>query len=196
MHANQSRAVASAKPSTVRRLLDGLYLLAGYLAGLFLIAIFLLMMALSVGREVGINVTSGDDIASWCMAAMAFLGLAHTFKSGEMIRVGLLTERLAGRARWIAEVFALLVAALFIGYFAWHAVDLTVTSWRINDMSTGVLIVPLWIPQVGFAAGLAILFIAIADELIHVARGNRPRYEKEPPKTAEEVIERAASSGV
>jgi TRAP-type C4-dicarboxylate transport system permease small subunit len=127
---------------------------------------------------------------------MAFLGLAHTFKSGEMIRVGLLTERLTGRTRWVTELFALSMAALFIGFFAWHAVDLVITSWRINDMSTGVLVVPLWIPQIGFATGLVILFIAIVDELVHVARGNKPRYEKEPPKTAEEVIERAASSGV
>ena len=58
----------------MRRFLDGLYLFAGYLAGCFLLVIFLLMMALSAGRELGINVKSGDDIASWCMAAMAFLG--------------------------------------------------------------------------------------------------------------------------
>lgn len=181
---------------TIRRALDGLYLLSGYLAGCFLIAIFLMMLALSLGREVGINVKSGDDIASWCMAAMAFLGLAHTFKSGEMIRVGLLTDRLTGRTKWITELFALLMAALFIGFFAWHAIDLIITSWRINDMSTGVLVVPLWIPQLGFTTGLIILFIAIVDELVHVARGNKPRYEKEPPKTAEEVVERAVSSGV
>ncbi|HET7155171.1 MAG TPA: TRAP transporter small permease [Hyphomicrobiaceae bacterium] len=183
-------------PGAVRRFLDGLYLLSGYLAGCFLLAIFLMMLAMSAGRELGINVKSGDDIASWCMAAMAFLGLAHTFKSGEMIRVGLLTERLTGRTKWITELFALLMAALFIGFFAWHAVDLVVTSWRINDMSTGVLVVPLWFPQLGFTGGLIILLIAIVDELVHVARGNKPRYEREPPKTAEEVVERAVSSGV
>jgi TRAP-type C4-dicarboxylate transport system permease small subunit len=197
MHATETAVGPQAPgPGMVRRLLDALYLLAGCLAGLFLIAIFVIMLALSGGRQVGLNVVSGDDIASWCMAAMAFLGLAHTFKSGEMIRVGLLTQRLTGRTKWIAELFALAVAAVFIGYFAWHAVDLTVTSWRISDVSTGVLVVPLWIPQTGFATGLVILFIAIADELVHVATGHRPRYEKEPPRTAEEVIERAASSGV
>lgn len=180
----------------IRKLLDGLYLLAGWLAGLFMLAIFAMMMALSLGRQVGINVKSGDDIASWCMAAMAFLALAHTFKSGEMIRVGLLTERLSGTPRWLAEVFALAMASLFIGYFAWHAVQLVYTSWKINDMSTGVLVVPLWFPQLGFCAGLVILFIALIDELVHVLAGNKPRYEKAPPKTAEELIERAAQSGV
>ena len=37
---------------------------------------------------------------------------------------------------------------------------------------------------------------AVVDELVHVLLGNKPRYEKDPPRTAEEVIERAASSGV
>lgn len=180
----------------MRKFLDGLYLGSGYLAGLFLIAIFLLMMALSIGRQINLNLKSGDDITAWCMAAMAFLGLAHTFKSGEMIRVGLLTERLTGRAKWLAELFALLTAAVFIGFFAWQVVLMTYTSWLINDTSTGVLVIPLWIPQTGFAAGLVILFIAIVDELVHVLKGNKPTYEKEPPKTAEELIERAVSSAV
>lgn len=180
----------------LRRSLDGLYLGAGYLAGLFLIAIFLMMMALSIGRETGFNVKSGDDITAWCMASMAFLGLAHTFKSGEMIRVGLLTDRLTGRPKWLAELFALGMAASFIGFFAYQTVKMTYTSWLINDMSTGVLVIPLWIPQVGFATGLVVLWIAICDELVHVLRGNKPRYEREPPKTAEEAIARAAASGV
>ncbi|RTL63289.1 MAG: TRAP transporter small permease [Hyphomicrobiales bacterium] len=180
----------------LRKSLDGLYLLAGWLAGLFLIAILVLMMALSIGREIGINVKSGDDLTAWCMASMAFLGLAHTFKSGEMIRVGLLTDKLTGKAKYVAELFSLVMAAVIIGYFAWQVVLMTYTSYVIDDMSTGVLVIPLWIPQTGFAAGLVILFIAVVDELVHVLGGNKPRYEREPPKTAEEAIERAAASGV
>lgn len=180
----------------LRRSLDALYLGAGWLAGVFLVAILVMMMAMSLGRELGVNVKSGDDITAWCMAAMAFLGLAHTFKSGEMIRVGLLTDRLSGLTKHIAEIFALTMAAVFTGYFAWQVVAMTHTSYVINDMSTGVLVIPLWIPQIGFAAGLVILFIAVADELVHVLLGNKPRYEKQPPRTAEEVIERAAAGGV
>ena len=81
----------------IRRLLDGLYLAAGYAAGVFLIAIFVLMMILSAGRPLGINLPAGDDFAAWCMAATAFLGLAHTFRHGEMIRVGLLIDLFEGQ---------------------------------------------------------------------------------------------------
>src|SRR5436190_9795602 len=178
----------------VRSLLDGLYLGAGWLAGLFLIVIFLLMMGLSAGRQFGLNIPAGDDFAAWSMAAMAFLGLAHTFKSGEMIRVGLLIDRFSGRTRQVIEVGSLLVGIVFVGYFAWHAINFTYYSWLTNEVATGIVPLKMWIPQLGYSGGLAILTIAMFDELVHVLAGYRPRYEREPPKTGEEAIERAAAS--
>jgi len=180
----------------VRTILDRLYLFAGYAAGAFMVAIFVLMMLLSAGRPIGLNIPAGDDFTSWCMAAMAFLGLAHTFRHGEMIRVGLLIDRIEGRARWAIEMTCLVIGIGFIGFFAWHAVRLTYDSWRFHDMSQGVIAVPLWIPQIGYAAGLVILLIAFVDELFYVLPGNHPRYEKPKPQTAEEVIEQAIQSGV
>ena len=180
----------------VRSLLDGLYLVAGWLAGLFLIAIFLLMMGLSGGRQVGLNIPAGDDFASWCMAAMAFLGLAHTFKSGEMIRVGLLIDRLSGRTRQVIEIVALVVGIVIVSYFTWHAYKFTYYSWLTNEVATGVVPLPMWIPQLGYSGGLAILTVAMFDELVRVLAGYKPSYEREPPKTAEEAVERAAASAV
>src|SRR6188474_1757523 len=110
----------------LRAFLDRLYLLAGFAAGGFLIAIFILMMLLSAGRPLGINIPAGDDFVAWCMAATAFLGLAHTFRHGEMIRVGLLIDRLEGRTKRIAEIIALIIGTGFTGFFAWHA---SVMTW-------------------------------------------------------------------
>ena len=179
-----------------RRALDSLYLFAGYAAGAFLVAIFAIMMIMSVGRQFSLNIPAGDDIASWCMAAMAFLGLAHTFKRGEMIRVGLLLERLHGRTKQVAEIVALGVAAAFILYYAQHAVQMTYDSWRFNDMAQGVLAVPLWIPQLGFTGGLLILCIALIDEMVNVIRGNRPSYAQgSPDESPEEFVERISQGG-
>ena len=183
-------------PHPLRRALDALYLFAGYAAGAFLVLVFAIMMVMSVGRQFSLNIPAGDDIASWCMAAMAFLGLAHTFKRGEMIRVGLLMERLQGRAKQVAEVTALAVATAFILYYTRHAVQMTYDSLRFNDMAQGVLAVPLWIPQLGFTGGLAILSIALIDEMVNVLRGNRPSYEQgSPDETPDEFIERISQGG-
>src|SRR6266571_8912221 len=169
--AEQDDDVAAA--GLLRRAFDLLYLGAGYAAGVFMVAIFAIMMIMSVGRQFALNIPAGDDFASWCMAAMAFLGLAHTFKRGDMIRVGLLLEKLHGRTRQIAEIVALTVSAGFILYFTRHAVQMTYDSWRFNDMAQGVVAVPLWIPQLGFSGGLVILSIALIDELVNVISGNK-----------------------
>lgn len=179
----------------LRAFLDRLYLFAGYAAGFFLVVIFALMMVMSLGREVALNVPGGDDIAAWCMVAMAFLGLAHTFRRGEMIRVGLLTERLRGRTKQVFEAVALGVALAFVLYFTRHAIQLTYDSWRFHEMAQGVLAVPLWFPQLGMSAGLAILVVALVDELVNVLGGNRPSYEKEPPATPDELVQRVAEGG-
>jgi TRAP-type C4-dicarboxylate transport system permease small subunit len=113
-----------------------------------------------------------------------------------MIRVGLLIDRLEGRVRHIIEIASLVIGTLCAGFFTWHALRLTIDSWRFNDIAQGVLPVPLWIPQIGYSGGLLILLIAFVDELVHVLRGNIPRYEKPKPQTAEEVVEQAIQSGV
>jgi TRAP-type C4-dicarboxylate transport system permease small subunit len=181
----------------MRRLLDALYLGAGYLAATFLVVMFVIMLVMSVGRLswLNINIRAGDDFAAWSMAAMSFLGLAHTFKKGEMIRVGLLLERLKGRSKQAFEVFAHLVGLLFIGFCAVAAWKFVKFSHLLNDMSQGVIAVPLWIPQTAVFLGLALLAIALLDELIHVLRGNPPSYEKPPPKTTDELLERIAEGG-
>jgi TRAP-type C4-dicarboxylate transport system permease small subunit len=180
----------------VRRLLDGLYLAAGWLAGLGLVAIGALMMAMSLGREFSVNVRGGDEIASWLCAAVAYLGLAHTFKSGDLVRVGMLVESLKGRPRRLAECAVLLVAAVITGYFAWYCIDLLHDSWRFRERTQGVISIPIWIPQIGLAAGAVILFLAVIDELVRVLSGGDPSYVKPEPTTVEEVIQRAESSGV
>lgn len=179
----------------IRKSLDALYMLAGVLAALFLLFIFAMMMILPMGRETGFNIPSGDDFTGWALVAMSFLGLAHTFKRGEMIRVTLLLERFQGAARRRAELFALTVGVAFLSYFTWQCGVLAHDSWRFNDMSTGVVPVPLWIPQLGMVVGAGILVIAMVDEWIIVARGGKPSYEPEPPKTAEELVERVAQGG-
>jgi TRAP-type C4-dicarboxylate transport system permease small subunit len=180
----------------LRKFLDRLYLFSGFAAGGFLVAIFVLMMYLSAGRPVGFNIPAGDDFVSWCMAAMSFLGLAHTFRHGEMIRVGLLIDRLRGRTKHRVEIVALAIGTFFVAFFAYYAVKMTWDSFRFDDMSQGIIAIPLWIPQIGYAGGLVILLIAFIDELVNVLRGNTPRYDKPKPQTAEEVVEQAIQSAV
>lgn len=180
----------------LRRAVDGLYWLTGVLAALCLISICAIMMVLSVGREIDFNLRGGDEIGAWLCASCAFLGSAYTFRAGEVIRVGLLIDRLTGRAAQVAEILALSFSAIIIGSFAWFVTLMVWESYRYNEYAQGILAIPIWIPQSGMAIGIVVFFISVVDELIVALRGGKPSYIKPPPQTPEEVIERAAQSGV
>jgi TRAP-type C4-dicarboxylate transport system permease small subunit len=97
--------------------------------------------------------------------------MASTFGRGEHIRVTLFLQRLEGRARRAAELWCLLLGSLLSGYLAWFSVRLCYVSWQINDVSTGLIAIPLWIPQVAMALGAVILMIAVIEQFVVVAMG-------------------------
>lgn len=164
-------------PSRARRALDALYAASGAAAAVALAGTSVVMLAQVVGREVGVLLRGADDITAWLCAAAAFLALGHTFRKGELVRMTLALDRLAPPARWKAEVFSLSVAALMAGYMVYAVVRFVYESWKFNEVAQGMIQVPIWIPQVGFAVGVAIFFVAIVDELVTVLRRQKPAYQ-------------------
>jgi TRAP-type C4-dicarboxylate transport system permease small subunit len=160
----------------MRTFLERLYLGSGVLAGIFLILIAALSLTQISGRLLGFDAYSFDDFAGFCMAASSFLGLAHTYRRNEQIRVTLAVDRLDGGKRRVLEGLCLAASLFLIGFFAWYAFDMVITSYRIHDVSQGLVAVPLWLPQSGMALGLAIMTIALLDDLVVVFRRGTPSY--------------------
>jgi TRAP-type C4-dicarboxylate transport system permease small subunit len=161
----------------VRRFLDRLYLFSGALAAISLAAVCALMLAQAFGRELGILVRGADDIVAWLTAASAFFALGHTFRHGELVRVGLVLERFGARGRWLFELFALGVTALFVGYMTWAVVRFVYDSWRFHEVAQGLIKVPIWIPQLSLVLGVVIFLVAVLDELVAVLGREKPAYQ-------------------
>lgn len=161
----------------MRGALELLYKASGLVAGFFLVAIAALTAAQIVGRQFGFAAYSYDDFAGFCLAATSFLGLAFTFRDNEHIRMTLLLDHVQGGLRRALERACLALAALMVGYFAWYACDMTLVSYRLHDVSQGLVAVPLWFPQSGMALGLVILFIAVADDFVAALRGRGTSYQ-------------------
>jgi TRAP-type C4-dicarboxylate transport system permease small subunit len=98
--------------------------------------------------------------------------------------VSLLLEHLKLGRRRTMEIACLVVSLFLCGYFAWYAIDMTWTSYQLNDVSQGLVAVPLWIPQLAMALGLVVLAIALADDLLVALRGGVPSYEAAEAKKA------------
>ena len=116
---------------------------------------------------------SADDFAGYAMLACSFLALAHTFGRGEHVRVTLLIQRLQGRARRWAELWCLAAGTFLSGFLAWYCVKLMLDSRAFGDMSTGLVAIPLWLPQIFMAIGACVLFIAMVEQLVVVATGGK-----------------------
>ena len=160
----------------IRRGLDALYAVGAALAALSLLGIFLVMMAQVVLRSLNLQFPGADDISAYLCVSTTFFALALTFKRGELIRVGLLLEKLAPGPRRVMELVALSFAAVGCAYAVWWTADDVLFSYEIEDMAQGALAVPLWIPKLAMPLGAGVLLVAVLDELATVIRGGRPNY--------------------
>ena len=163
----------------MRRFLDRLYYASGALGALFILALCALMIAQSVLREFGVRTGAVNDVVAWFCAAASFFSMAHAFKHGDFVRVTLLIDSLPEAWRKRFEIAALLVGNIAVAYLAWWACKFTNESWEFNEVAQGLLPLPLWIPQLSFALGSVLLWIALFDELILVLKGQTPTYVRE-----------------
>ncbi len=175
----------------VRRFLDRLYWLSGVLAGLFMFLIFAVIIAqvglnaidriagLAFGGAIGLSIPSYSDFAGFFLAASSFLGLASTLRHGALIRVSLVIERLPEAARRPVEIWCCAIGAAISGYATYHSVLVLLDAREYGELSTGIIAIPMWIPQLSLVAGLAVLSIAFIDELAAVLRGDDPAYRAE-----------------
>lgn len=136
------------------------------------------VMLLQAGmRELGMLFRGADDIVAWLCAGAAFLALGHTFRRGELVRVGLLVDNLPPRLRRRVNLAALSIALAFVAYMAYAVVRFVYESWQFREMAQGLIQIPIWIPQLSFVIGAIVLLIAVLDELVVAARGGKPAYE-------------------
>ena len=160
----------------MRRALDKLYYAAGAIGACFILLVGVLMVGQSVLREFGVRTGAVNDVVAWCCAAASFFAMAHAFKHGDFVRVTLLLEHVSAPVRRLLELVSLVIGSISVGYLTWWACRFTYESWVFEELSQGLLPIPMWIPQSSFAIGAILLLIAVVDELILVIRGRRPTY--------------------
>ena len=69
----------------------------------------------------------------------------------------------------VLAILVLMIGASVGRVFEWRV------SW-VNDIAGNMVAIPIWIPQMSFVIGSAILVIAVLDECVCVFRGGKPSY--------------------
>ncbi len=166
----------------MRQLLDTAYRAAGGIAALAILGICLVVSAqviLNIIARIGgpgwsYTIPSYADFSGYFLATASFMAMAYTLRAGGHIRVNLLVQNLPARPRWLLELLALAIGAVMAGYATWFAYLLLLESYEYGDMSTGIIAIPVWIPQMSMVGGLGLLTVAFIDTLVEALMARQP----------------------
>ncbi|MBP1848824.1 TRAP transporter small permease [Rhizobium halophytocola] len=156
--------------------LTPLYRLAEVLAGLSLILIFVLVGGGVLLRMLGMQLAGSDDFAAYGLVAVFFLALGPTYRRNEHIRVGLIIERLAPRAKAPLEIVLTVLATIATAWATWWLGRMVYDSHRFHDVAQGLIAIPLWLPQLTMVIGTAVLLVALVEDLVRFARRQPASY--------------------
>lgn len=179
----------------MRKTLDFLYGAALWLSALCLLVLAVLVAAQVGGRlfdmtrlalgmpRYGFLIPSLPEFAGFLLCTSTFLALAGTLKAGAHIRVTLFLGLLPEATRRPFEIVAFAFSALAAGYATVFVGRLALDSWRFNELSVGLVPVPLAPVQAMMVLGLALLTIAFIDEFLRVILTGRATF-----RAAEDAI--------
>ena len=154
--------------------LDGLYRLAGYMAGALLVLLCALVLYSILARMFGLYAGGASDFAGYVMATSTFMALAYTFRSDGHIRVQLVIDRFSAPKRHAVEVLCLGFMSAVTAFIAFYMVRLTVDSYEFGERSEGADAVLMWIPQTPVAVGAVLFAVSVFHAFLLALAGREP----------------------
>lgn len=155
------------------RTIDGAAVLACLLLMLMVVATFVTITL----RPFGVLIAGHEEIATFAMVGMAFLGLPYAYRTGAHVRVETLLNRLPLRVRARLDAWCVLAALLICAAFSYFSFWLVFDSYAFGDISEGLLSIPRWIPQLPILLGLVLFALALFHDLLILWQGGKPSFE-------------------
>ena len=126
---------------------------------LVLLATIALNFANVVGRYAfGRTITGADELQTYAMVWIAFLGAAVVAGRGEHLRMDILARRFSSSTKSVMRIAELAVILAAGGFALWQSVRYVESMLRLGANSP-MAQVPMWMPHSGVAAGLALLIL-------------------------------------
>jgi TRAP-type C4-dicarboxylate transport system permease small subunit len=167
------------------RLTRSIYKVCGALAATTLCLIAVLILAQIALRLMGKQIPSADDFAAWALSASIFLALPAALLHGDHIRITSVRGRIPEPyGRWV-DIFAAVIACAML---TWGSVALFAfvrDSYLYHDVSTGLVIVPMWIPQLAMVLGSTLFAVAMAERVIRLCLGLPTEIDTTPSPESE-----------
>jgi TRAP-type C4-dicarboxylate transport system permease small subunit len=159
------RVLAAA--SFCRRAVARLGTLMGYIAGWgFIVCAAFITFDVLARRLLGFSSQATTELTGYALAFGISWALAHALTMRAHIRIDVLINHLPAALRYLMHLLSLGALAVFVGFIAKGAYDLTDESLLFRATDISVLRTPLWVPQGLWAAGIAVFFVLIVLLLV------------------------------
>lgn len=167
-----SRQPVSTQARFSARLARGVDVLSnvcGFLSGLAMLAILVLICSEIVLRQFRSSLLVTDEIGGYLNAAVVFFGLAYTLRYGGFIRVEAVYDSLGPRLKSLATWLFLGITTLFVSVLLYVSIKHVRYAYVQDTRAVSILETPEWIPQSVMIVGLLVLLLQLIAMIINRA---------------------------
>lgn len=167
-----SQEIDEHRPSSAfAKLIDRLAIYSGYIAGIAVLLICLLVLA-EVGSRTLFNRSTliADEICGYLNVVVVFFGLVFTLKNEGFIRVEALYRRFRGRVKRTADLYNLAASLIYFIVLLAYMTKYVWYSYINNMISENYLEVPLYIPEIVILIGLVLAILYLISSIILLIR--------------------------
>ena len=173
----------SAKSTSLERFSERIILISGL--GVLVIT---LMVSFDVLMRYFLNQPQlfVDELTSFILVGVIFLGSGPTFYRGAHIRVDLVTSHLRPKAQSRLKVVTLSIGIVLLGIIAYETMISTVSAFQTGRISA-VMAYPLWTAMVFVPVGLILMVFFMVVELVKERRGKGGKDQEGPEDFSREI---------
>ena len=161
------------------RVTESLANIAGYIGG-WLVPAMAALILLEVVMRYAVHqpLMIADEFSAYMLVALAYIGLAYTWKEKTHVRIGVLVNKLPAKAIIWLRLITLIVGFAFVSLLIKLGFDYLAFSFKVGMVSSTWLRTPIQIPQmtlpIGFGLLLLVIIGNIAQVIMDIRSGTKP----------------------
>ena len=154
------------------RCIEGLTNAVGVIAAWAFFAVGVMIGVEVVARYIfNAPTTWAEEMSRFLQIWATYLAAAYVLKNRDMIRVGLIDERVGTAARRALDLFALAVIAVFAAVAIVFGIEIVADSVHFGRRTSTMMAVPLWMTESAIPIGGGLLLVQTAVEARKVVTG-------------------------
>ncbi|MEP0074022.1 MAG: TRAP transporter small permease [Marinomonas sp.] len=135
--------------------------LSGALAMLLIAYLLCHILLEIVLRQFGTSTYILDEFVGYAIATTTFLGLGYSLERNGLIKVNILSDRVAEKYHWLLELFIAFVSFMLFSWVSYYWYINVARSYKRNITSESIAETPLWIPEGMVLVGLVLLCMTL-----------------------------------